>query len=216
MRPGTQSKGTGTELLQRALDHADRSRAKNRALITFAFNTVSQGLYLRHEFSPRFPVYMLGTRRDALVAPTSDAVFDCVPLDTSDQLLRELAAIDRAALGVSRLVHHRFLATDDSCRGFGLRNGGRLVGYAYVSHGGHIGPLAVSAPDLAAPAFLTALHIARQGDCSNVSCFVPGPNDAVVQCALEHGMRIRLPMLVMSSRDLGSWPSYLPRNPGFM
>jgi hypothetical protein len=34
--------------------------------------------------------------------------------------------------------------------------------------------------------------------------------------AVELGMRIRFPMLLMSTRDFGDWAGYLPRNPGFM
>jgi hypothetical protein len=29
-------------------------------------------------------------------------------------------------------------------------------------------------------------------------------------------MRITIPMVLMSKRDFGNWPQYLPRNPGFM
>jgi hypothetical protein len=29
-------------------------------------------------------------------------------------------------------------------------------------------------------------------------------------------MRIKFPMLLMSSREFGNWAQYLPRNPGFM
>jgi GNAT superfamily N-acetyltransferase len=42
VKPGVQKKGIGTELLQRTMEHADSAGATERALITFAFNTVSQ------------------------------------------------------------------------------------------------------------------------------------------------------------------------------
>ena len=32
----------------------------------------------------------------------------------------------------------------------------------------------------------------------------------------EGGMRITVPMVLMSTRDFGDWTGYLPRNPGFM
>jgi hypothetical protein len=38
----------------------------------------------------------------------------------------------------------------------------------------------------------------------------------VLRSAMDHGMRIRFPMLMMSTGDIGGWPRYLPRNPGFM
>src|SRR4051794_37717446 len=48
VQPGLQSGGIGRRLLAHALEHADAVGARNRALITFAFNTVSQGLYIQH------------------------------------------------------------------------------------------------------------------------------------------------------------------------
>ncbi|TKC98175.1 hypothetical protein [Polyangium fumosum] len=61
-----------------------------------------------------------------------------------------------------------------------------------------------------------ALGVAWQRGCASVSCFVPGANHAVMQHALGHGLRSQLPTPVMSSEPIDSWPSYLPRNPGFM
>jgi hypothetical protein len=37
-----------------------------------------------------------------------------------------------------------------------------------------------------------------------------------LRIAVEHGMRIIFPMLLMSTREFGDWRGYLPRNPGFM
>jgi ribosomal protein S18 acetylase RimI-like enzyme len=71
--PRMQGSGIGRELLRRALGHADEAGAKTRALITFTFNTVSQGLYLRHGMFPRLPVYMLNADRKTLPATGSEA-----------------------------------------------------------------------------------------------------------------------------------------------
>src|SRR6516164_5035541 len=46
--PGNQGGGIGNELLKRTLQHAQKMGAARKALITFTFNTVSQGLYIRH------------------------------------------------------------------------------------------------------------------------------------------------------------------------
>jgi len=55
--PGNQGRGIGNELLKRTLQHAKKTGAAYKALITFTFNTVSQGLYIRHGLLPRFPIY---------------------------------------------------------------------------------------------------------------------------------------------------------------
>src|SRR6266566_3857909 len=46
--PVHQGRGIGNELLTRTLDQARKVGATNKALITFTFNTISQGLYIRH------------------------------------------------------------------------------------------------------------------------------------------------------------------------
>jgi ribosomal protein S18 acetylase RimI-like enzyme len=54
--PGRQGQGIGNELLRRAMLHASEAGATNKSLITFAFNVVSQGLYVRHGVFPRLPI----------------------------------------------------------------------------------------------------------------------------------------------------------------
>src|SRR5437762_3302370 len=112
--------------------------------------------------------------------------------------------------------HHRYLMIDPAAKGFGLYDGDDWAGYAYVDAHGHIGPVAVLQPDTVATAFRTALHLAVGGGSSKISAFLPGASEAALNTAVEHGMRIRFPMLLMSSRNFGDWAQYLPRNPGFM
>ena len=52
--PGHQGRGIGNKLLARAFEHARKTGATNKALITFTFNIVSQGLYIRHGLFPGF------------------------------------------------------------------------------------------------------------------------------------------------------------------
>ena len=89
------------------------------------------------------------------------------------------------------------------------------VGYVYVSSDGPIGPLAVVQPNAVDAAFRTGLNLALESGSSQVSAFLPGMSDAT-RIAVEHGMRITIPMLLMSTCDFGHWRRYLPRNPGFM
>ena len=110
----------------------------------------------------------------------------------------------------------RYLLNDRTTRGVGLYSGEDCVGYAYVSTGGHIGPLAVARPDALGSAFRTALALAVEIGSPQVSAFLPGASEAALRTAVEHGMRITFPMLLMSTRDFGDWSGYLPRNPGFM
>ena len=49
-----------------------------------------------------------------------------------------------------------------------------------------------------------------------VSAFLPSTARPAMVRALEHRMRITVPMVVMANDDFGHWTRYLPRNPGFM
>src|SRR3546814_6300438 len=59
VRPDTQAKGVGQALLSKTLQLAERNGAENRALITFAYNTASAGLYIRNGMYPREPLYRM-------------------------------------------------------------------------------------------------------------------------------------------------------------
>lgn len=214
--PGQQGRGIGRELIKRALEHAQKAGATVQALITPAFNTVSQALYIRHGLLPRFPLYLFSVPRQAICGRLQGAQFGQVPLRSDPQHLHLLSQIDAQSLGISREKHHRFLIGDGDTKGVLLFAEHNCVGYAYVSRGGHVGPLAVLRPQLMATAFRTALDIAAEGQASKVSAFVPGICEAALGVANERGLRITFPMVLMCTRDFGDWQCYLPRNPGFM
>jgi hypothetical protein len=76
--------------------------------------------------------------------------------------------------------------------------------------------MAVAQSDNMGTAFKTALAMAADSGTSQVSAFLSGVSEAALSVAVDAGMRITLPMVLMSSRDFGNWAQYLPRNPGFM
>jgi ribosomal protein S18 acetylase RimI-like enzyme len=213
--PAQQGGGIGNELIKRTWEPAQKKGATNKALITFTFNTVSQGLYLRHGMFPRFPIYIFSVASERLKGRLNGSQFRCVALEDAASHLRNLTEIDARALGISREKHHRYLIKDKATKGILLYDGNTCVGYAYIADG-HIGPLAVAQPDAMSTAFRTALAVAAENGASQVSAFLPGASDAALTVAVEHGMRISLPMVLMSTRDFGDWTQYLPRNPGFM
>jgi GNAT superfamily N-acetyltransferase len=214
--PGQQGRGIGQELLKRTLEHAQKSGAANKALITFTFNTVSQGLYIRHGLFPRFPIYNFSVARESLIGRLRNARLRCVPLENVASHLQSLAEIDVRALGVSREKHHRYLINDGATKGFLLCAGDDRVGYVYVAADGVIGPLAVAEVRDLGAAFTTALALAAESGSPQVSAFIPGTSDSALSVAVEHGMRITLPMVLMATRDFDGWTRYLPRNAGFM
>jgi len=213
--PGRQGQGIGNELLDRTMQHASQAGATEKSLITFAFNVVSQGLYVRHGLLPRLPIHLCSAERESLVRHVNDHALRATPIRTTAVDLEMLRQLDVATLGVSREKHHRYLLGDPRMEGVFLEDAGQRVGYAYVAATGHIGPLAVMHAHAMPGAFRAALAMAVAGDAKQISVFVPGTSDALA-IAASQGMRFALPMVLMSTRNYGDWTRYLPRNPGFM
>ena len=214
--PAHQGRGIGNELMKRTMEHAGKTGAVHKALITFTFNRVSQALYIRHGLFPRVPLYDFNIAREVLTKRLPRTQLRCVPIEDRVSHLQSLADIDIRALGVSREKHHRFLINDGATKGMLLYDGQDCVGYAYIGPGGHIGPLAATKHDAVGPAFAAALNLAAEGNSSQVSAFLPGPCEPALRMALEHGMQLTFPMVLLSTHDFGDWSLYLPRNPGFM
>ncbi|MGY5801484.1 GNAT family N-acetyltransferase [Rhizobium sp. LEGMi12c] len=214
--PARQGQGIGNELLERTMEHARKSGAAHKALITFTFNRVSQGLYMRHGLFPKMPIYSFSVARERVSRTLPEPRLHAIPLDTGGTAMENLVEIDARAIGVSREKHHRYLLDDPSTAGFLLCAGDDIVGYGYISSNGHIGPLAVARPDFLHDAFATALKLAADGSAENISAFLPGTCDSALSLAINQGMRITFPMLLMASPGYGDWTQYLPRNPGFM
>jgi len=211
-----QGHGIGNRLLERTMEHARTSGAAHKALITFTFNRVSQGLYMRHGLFPKTPIYVLSAARERVTQALPEPPLRAVEIDGSAATIGKLVEIDARALGVSREKHHRYLRTDASTTGVLLFAGSDAVGYSYLSSNGHIGPLAVTRRDILRDAFATALRLAADRSAEKVSAFLPGTCDSALGLAVDQGMRITFPMLLMASPGFGDWTQYLPRNPGFM
>jgi ribosomal protein S18 acetylase RimI-like enzyme len=214
--PARQGLGIGNELLKRTMEHARKSKAAHKALITFSFNRVSQGLYIRHGLFPKMPIYFLDAARERVMERLPAPPLRSVAIDGSAGTMERLAAIDSRAIGASREKHHRYLLNDPATRGVLFFAGSDCVGYGYIGGSGHIGPLAVMRADVLGDAFTTALKLAADRSAEKVSAFLPGTCDSALSLAVNHGMRITFPMLLMASPGYGDWTQYLPRNPGFM
>ncbi|UIF84909.1 GNAT family N-acetyltransferase [Cupriavidus sp. UYPR2.512] len=213
--PGRQGQGIGNELLDRTMQHASQAGATEKSLITFAFNVVSQGLYVRHGLLPRVPIHLCSAERESLVRHAQGPALRATPIRTTAVDLEMLRQLDVATVGVSREKHHRYLLGAPRMKGVFLEDGGERVGYAYVAATGHVGPLAVMHAHAMPGAFRAALAMAVAGNAKQISVFVPGTSDALA-IAASQGMRFALPMVLMSTHDCGDWTRYLPRNPGFM
>jgi ribosomal protein S18 acetylase RimI-like enzyme len=214
--PAQQGRGIGNELLKLTLEHARKSGAAHKALITFTFNRVSQGLYIRHGLFPKMPIYFFGATRECVIAALPDVPLSTIVIEGTAAQMKHLAEIDARAVGVAREKHHRYLHNDPATKGVMLYSGDDCVGYTYIGSDGHIGPLAVTRTEVLGDVFTTALKMAADGGSEQISAFLPGTCDSALSLAVKQGMRITFPMLLMASPGFGDWAQYLPRNPGFM
>ena len=200
---------------------AERNGAANRALITFASNIVSTGLYLRNGLYPREPLYEMAAPAQAVAQNLADAGYEVTPIapwpESGEWPAGEwIGRIDQDLLGFRRDLHHQFLLGSFAVRAVRIEHAGRIAGYGYISAGGHVGPLTI-APDADAKAVVTtALRCALEGGARRVSMLIPGRADGVMQTALALGFRIEVPLVLMAWRPFGNWSNYLPRDPGFM
>src|ERR1700738_1813672 len=216
VRPEAQAKGIGQALLSKTLMQAERNGAANRALITFASNIVSTGLYLKNGLYPREPLYEMAAPAQAVAQNLVDAGCGITAIAPWPESGEWIGRIDQELLGFRRDLHHQFLLGGFAARAVRIEHVGRAAGYAYISAQGHVGPLAI-APDADAKAVVTtALRCALEGGARQVSMIVPGRADVVMQTALALGFRIEEPYVLMAWRPFGNWSNYLPRTPGFL
>jgi GNAT superfamily N-acetyltransferase len=213
--PRRQSSGIGRELLTRTLQQAQSAGSTTKALITFAYNRTSLGLYMRHGLFPQIPLYAIAGRANSIAAKRSVSGLDMRRLKPEDSMM--LRDIDRKVLGLSRARHHQFSYEDFQVAGFALRDErGTPVGYAYVSNAGQIGPIAVTHTALMGPAVIAACKITADQGGDNVSLLLPGMCGEALKMCLEAGFRLGRTMVLQSSRSFGDWTCYAPKGPGFM
>ena len=103
--PDRQGLGIGNELLDRTLQHARQAGATEKSLITFAFNVVSQGLYVRHGLLPRVPLHLCSAAREALAYHAQAPALHTTPIRTTAadlELLQSSGWASCAARGPAR------------------------------------------------------------------------------------------------------------------
>src|SRR5215213_2858215 len=115
--PAVQGQGIGNELLKRTIKHGDKAGALQKALITFTFNRVSQGLYIRHGLFPKMPIYFFAAPRERVMSSLPEPLLRTVAIDDTTATMKSLAEIDTRSVGVARDKHHRFLLNDPATAG---------------------------------------------------------------------------------------------------
>lgn len=216
IKPEMQAKGVGQALLSKTLQQARRNGADNRALITFAYNTASTGLYVRNGMYPREPFYRVVSPTSVVERKITVTGHDVSPIAPLSQSREWIGQIDEEVLGFRRDSHHGFLLGGGTAHAVRIEHAGKPAGYAYISRDGHVGPLAIAPNADAKEVINAAIRCALEGQPQQVSMIIPGKADRILGVLSELGFRIDEPLVLMSARPFGNWHNYLPSNPGYM
>ena len=176
--------------------------------MTFAFNPVSQFLYMKYGMYPREPAYYV--EAPAKTINQNDQSPPGVDFE-EEASLKDAAPIlgqmDEHVLGFSLDWHHEyFFETKSKC--CIIKNKGEPVGYIYVSPSGKVGPMAVKSSDFTKPVLETALRLSAGQGVEKVWYWMPGSNIHAVELALKYKMRFD-PALFMCSKPFAKWENYL-------
>jgi GNAT superfamily N-acetyltransferase len=208
--PNRQAAGIGRQLLSRAFP---LGRGEVRAIIATT-DVKAVANYYRAGTAARFPIASLlgppGTRtgkgRLDLTIEAVGATPDDVP---------QLLELERGAIEFDRGSEMAWLI--DQREGYLYRRAGRLVGYAFMTSRGGIGPIVTTeAADM--PGVLD--HLERRAaelEIKEVTIDVPGPNEAAMRHLLGRGLQLdTFFTLMMSSRPFGEFHRYIGFAPPFV
>jgi GNAT superfamily N-acetyltransferase len=214
--PDVQARGVGRILLEKTLEQAQACNAGTRALITFAYNPFSTGLYAQHGLHPHIPLYRMSAPTNLLKGRLGHSDCTCLGIEPSAASIEVLSKIDDEVLGFRRDKHHLFSAQSGVARAFLIQRAGHDLGYAYIAPSGHVGPVALRDASACGDAMTAVLRRAAELNTERVSAVVPGPAAACMDAAVAAGMRIGEPLVLVTSKPFGDWGRYLPRDPAYM
>jgi GNAT superfamily N-acetyltransferase len=231
--PAAQARGVGQALMDRAQAGRDVDSGgpavpgpdapfdtgiRQWGMCTDAVQPISNGLYARRGMVPRIPIWRLfgDVRRwDAL--PALPRTLESVPFealasegpDGHRRLADVVDGIDRELIGSAHGADHAFLRREGRS-GFLVRErGGRVLGYAYGSGVGRLGP--VAAIDPALHAALIGVAVRETPALGPVAIWVPGTADLATRALLDAGLRLDgFPGLICWSTAEHPFDRYIP------
>lgn len=233
--PEVQGHGIGAALLDRAQAARDcpgggpaipspgaplDSGIHTWGMATDTAQPISNGLYARRGMVPRLPIWRLsGEPRRWGALPTLPASLESIAFDAiaanghegPRRLADAVDELDREIIGITHQQDHEFLRRDGRS-GFLVRErGGRILGYAYGSASGRIGPVGALEPELL-PA-LIGVAIRHTPILNAVGVWVPASADTAIRALLEAGLLFdRFPGLICWSEPELPFARYLPIN----
>ena len=199
--PAYQNRGLGRTLLQTGLDEARRREAHFTSQCTFIYNIKAVGLYTRMGMFPRKNLMLMeGPKVSTVDWPAPTAPIEPRPID-STALLNDLNHMDREVRGINRAADHCYWLADDDHDGYVFAQQSNLVGYAYVSRQGCIGPVLVMRDTYMPDVILHCIRaLAEKSPDVTPRLWLNGKNFASLQLLLGLGFRIQEIGLLLTNR----------------
>lgn len=215
--PHYQEKKVGSRLLDAAFRNTTPPGIANRALITYAYNLTSLGAYMKYGIFSRESLYkMAGNSVHIRQRSGERRAAEIVKIEGSQEMLGELDPIDETALGFSRRNHHAFFLQRKDGQGYLFRTGKDVLGYSYIWDDGQVGPLAALSEGAFDGILRASLSLAAEKHTEQVSFLTPGSNESAISLALQYGLRVHEPYILMAARPFGKWGQYLFHSPPLM
>jgi len=231
--PVAQASGVGKALMDRAQAARDvdpggplvpgpddplESGVHTWGMCTDSAQPISNALYAARGMTPRVPVWRLSgevRRWAALPAPPTGTeaipfeVLEARADDGAARLAVLLAELDRDLLGFSHPADHGYLRREGRAGVLLRETSGRVLGYAYVSSVGRLGPVAAVDPELH-PA-LIRLALRETPVAGPIGTWVPGTADVTLRALLRAGLRMEtFPAVLCWSRAAHPFERYVP------
>lgn len=203
--PAYQGEGVGREVLRRCLAMAGGPRGV-RIVISESSQPVSNALYAKHGMYQWMPLLHV----EGAVPAAAGGGVEHEAMAADGDALRQVDALDRDLLGVARTIDHRHWLSLPGVTGLLFRRRGDVVGYAYASDSGKVGPVAVRSARDVAHILSASLRSAAERGATSASLVVPGHCRAAIAYLLRSGFRYGESInLLLASRPFGHMDRYL-------
>jgi len=209
--PGWQRRGLGHALLERVMAGYPGPEGV-AAVLSSAFNEVSNRLYARRGMLPMLPVLSLAGPLPLKDEPALARGLIASPLSSGD--LAALRDVDAAVLGFDRTVDHEWLL-EAGRSGWLFSRRGRPAAYAYLGGDGTegaavVGPAAATLSEDLAGVVAYALNRLAASGAHEAGAMVPGANVAVQRMLWDADFMFRgATGLLGASRPLAGLDRYV-------
>jgi GNAT superfamily N-acetyltransferase len=203
--PGEQSRGVGRALLERAFPVG---RGDVRSIIATT-DVRALARYYRADTVARFPYFTLAGQPSG---DDPDSPLSSEPIEAAAASLTAVADVERAVLGYPRTeaeIRWLLQARD----GWTYRDGGAVVGFAFVGKAG-AGPIAAFEPRHLPDILLHVEARAAAYGLEKLELEVPAPNATAIRHLLGRGFRIDPWInLLMSNKPFGQFDRFVGYSP---